>query len=144
MNEQRKTVYTLRQQLLAGRYSPEEVDENGKSTGKPREIPVDSRNRGSRSSDRSRALVGMFCDPPVGSAKENGKARYPTRKELEKAEKLVELPALQHDIYQLWGVKLDVEGRKQRSPVSVYDELVEAVPPASPSSASACSISSTA
>src|SRR5215216_2982777 len=41
MNAQRRTVYTLRQQLLMGRYEPEELDEVGKPTGNPREIPLD-------------------------------------------------------------------------------------------------------
>jgi preprotein translocase subunit SecA len=127
MNAQRKTVYALRQQLLAGRYSPEEIDETGKSTGKPRTIPVDDEIRENLEGPIG-GLVGMFCDPPVGVVKENGKARYPTRSELEKSKKLVELPALQHEIYQLWGVKLDIEGRRQRTPISVYDELVESVP----------------
>src|ERR1700733_12465796 len=34
MSEQRKTVYTIRQQLLLGTYTPEKVDDDGKSTGK--------------------------------------------------------------------------------------------------------------
>src|SRR5262245_9044409 len=38
MNEQRKTVYKVRQQLLIGIYTPEIVDEEGKATGKMREI----------------------------------------------------------------------------------------------------------
>jgi preprotein translocase subunit SecA len=127
MNAQRKTVYSLRQQLLAGRYSPEEIDETGKSTGKPRDVPVDPAIEASLAGPIA-GLVGMFCDPPLGSTKENGKARYPSRAEIEKAQKLVELPALQHEVYQLWGVKLDIEGRRQRTPLSVYDELVESVP----------------
>jgi preprotein translocase subunit SecA len=128
MNAQRKTVYTLRQQLLAGRYQPEEIDEAGKGTGKTRAIAVDPEIEEAIVGPIG-ALVGMFCDPPIGSVKENGKSRYPTRKELEKTDKLVELPALQHEVYQLWGVKLDIEGRRQRTPVSVFDELVESVPP---------------
>jgi preprotein translocase subunit SecA len=127
MNAQRKTVYTLRQQLLAGRYLPEEIDETGKPTGEARTIDVDegilAKVEGSIG-----ALVGMFCDPPVGTVKEDGKPRYPTREALEKAEKLVELEALQHEVYQLWGVRLDIEERRQRTPVSVFDELVEIVP----------------
>ena len=38
MNEQRKTVYEIRQQLLLGIYTPEILDEEGKPTGKSREI----------------------------------------------------------------------------------------------------------
>jgi preprotein translocase subunit SecA len=56
---------------------------------------------------------------------ENGKPAPLSREDLEKAEKLVELDALQREVYQLWGVKLDVESRKKRSPLSIYDELSE-------------------
>src|SRR6185369_12833316 len=38
MNAQRKTVYKIRQQLLLGIYTPEKVDDDGKATGKLREI----------------------------------------------------------------------------------------------------------
>jgi preprotein translocase subunit SecA len=127
MNAQRKTVYSLRQQLLAGRYSPEEIDETGKKTGDLREIPLDPGIE-EKLVGPVAGLVGMFCDPPLGSVKENGKSRYPTREELEKAEKIVELEALQHEIYQLWGVRLEVGGRQKRTPLSIYDELVELVP----------------
>src|ERR1700678_508398 len=41
MNEQRKTVYKLRQQLLLGIYRPERLDEDGKPTGKMRDIVAD-------------------------------------------------------------------------------------------------------
>ena len=43
MNEQRKTVYKLRQQLLLGIYKPEKIDEDGKPTGKMREIKRSTR-----------------------------------------------------------------------------------------------------
>jgi preprotein translocase subunit SecA len=127
MNAQRKTVYALRQQLLAGRYLPEDIDETGKATGEAREIPVDPEIL-EKVEGPIGALVGMFCDPPVGSVKEDGKSKYPTRESLAKAEKLVELEALQHEVYQLWGTRLDIEERRQRTPASVFDELIEMVP----------------
>ena len=126
MNAQRKTVYSLRQQLLVGRYEPEEVDELGKSTGKPRQIPVDEKIQ-KEIKPLVAQLVGMFCEEPPNLVDERGKSRPPTRKELKKCEKLVELDALQREVYQLWGVKLDLEARRKRTPVSVYDELVELV-----------------
>jgi preprotein translocase subunit SecA len=70
----------------------------------------------------------MFCDPPLQPTDEKGKPRPPTREELAEAGKLVELEALQREVYQLWGVRLDVESRKKRSPVGVYDELADLVP----------------
>jgi preprotein translocase subunit SecA len=127
MNAQRKTVYALRQQLLAGRYLPEDIDDTGKATGEAREIAVDPEIL-EKVEGPIGALVGMFCDPPVGTTKEDGKAKYPTREALALATKLVELEGLQHEVYQLWGVRLEVEERRQLTPASVYDELVEMVP----------------
>src|SRR6185436_6911563 len=37
MSAQRKTVYTMRQQMLEGRYRPEEVNEDGKPVGEVKE-----------------------------------------------------------------------------------------------------------
>jgi len=127
MNAQRKTVYTLRQQLLLGRYAPEEIDETGKSTGDARKIAVDPQIL-ERTKPLVAQLVGMFCDPPLQPIGENGKTRAPTEAELKEAKLLVELPSLQIEIYLQWGVKLDLEGRRERTPISVYEELSELVP----------------
>src|SRR5688572_14829021 len=130
MNAQRKTVYALRQQLLIGRYTPEEVDDVGKPiVGKVREIEVDPQIE-ETVTPLIAQVVGMFCDPPLQPIGENGKARPPTVEELEQAQKLVDLEALQHEVYQLWGVRLDLEKRKKRTPLSVYEELADEVPPA--------------
>ena len=59
MNAQRKTVYSLRQSLLLGRYAPDEIDEVGKSTGKTREIAADTAIY-SEVAGRVHQLVGMF------------------------------------------------------------------------------------
>jgi preprotein translocase subunit SecA len=127
MNAQRKTVYSLRQQLLLGRYAPEDVDETGKPTGDQREIQVDA-ELAEKVAPVIAQLVGMFCDPPIQPRGEDGKLRAPSKEELEKAETLVELESLQREAYQLWGVKLDLEGRRKRVPLGVYEELIELVP----------------
>ncbi len=59
MNEQRKTVYKLRQQLLLGIYKPETLDEDGKPTGKMRDIKVNSRI----ADEVKRAVVDMVAAP---------------------------------------------------------------------------------
>ncbi|HEY6081704.1 MAG TPA: preprotein translocase subunit SecA [Polyangiaceae bacterium] len=127
MNAQRKTVYSLRQQLLLGRYQPEEVDDAGKVTGETRAIPLDE-----QIADKVRPVVGQlvggYCDPPLAPKKVDGKLIPLEAADFEKAEKIVELPSLQHDVYQTWGVKLEVEGRKNLTPSQVYGELYEAVP----------------
>jgi preprotein translocase subunit SecA len=118
------------QALLVGRYTPEEIDEVGKPIiGKTREIPVDPAVE-ETVTPMVAQLVGMFCDPPVQPIGENGKPRSPSVEEIEQAQKLVDLEALQHEVYQLWGIRLDLEKRKKRTPLSVYEELADEVPQA--------------
>jgi preprotein translocase subunit SecA len=125
MNAQRKTVYALRQQLLQGRYEPEDVDELGKPTGDKRKVPVSPEIR--REVEGLVAqLVGMFGAVPLQVTDEGGRARAPTRDELGKLESLVDLETLQREVYHLWGVKFDIP-RKQRPPLETYDELVTLV-----------------
>jgi preprotein translocase subunit SecA len=127
MNAQRKTVYSLRQQLLAGRYTPAATDETGKVIGEEREIELNPAIQ-EKLEGPVAGIVGLFCEPPLGVVKANGKSVYPTAEEVAKAEKLVELEALQHEVYQLWGIKLDIEDRKERTPGSVHEELSDLVP----------------
>src|ERR1041385_312775 len=126
MNAQRKTVYALRQQLLEGRYSPEEIDELGKSTGKPRTIAINDAVRKSVAPLVAQ-LFGMFAETPITPRDENGRARPPTRDELEAGKGLGEIETLQREVYGLWGVKLDVEACKDEEPIDVFDELEELV-----------------
>jgi preprotein translocase subunit SecA len=125
MNAQRKTVYSLRQQLLLGRYEPEDVDESGKPTGTKRNLPV---NEGIKKEAEGLVaqLVGMFAQTPLQLADDKGRQRAPTREELAQIDVLVDLETLQREVYHLWGVKLDLP-RKQRPPLEVYDELVSMV-----------------
>jgi preprotein translocase subunit SecA len=122
MNAQRKTMYSLRQQLGLGAYAPEETDELGKPTGRLRQIPVDP-----TIADRVRPMVAqlvcMFCESPPNPVDENGKPRAPNYDELEAAGPLVELESLQREVYHLWGVKLDLETRRKRTPGGVFEEI---------------------
>jgi preprotein translocase subunit SecA len=125
MNAQRKTVYALRQQLLLGRYEPEEVDESGKPTGRKRELSVNPTIK-SEVEGLVAQLVGMFGATPLQVTDNSGRPRAPTREELGKLDSLVDLETLQREVYHLWGVKLEIS-RKQRAPLEVYDELVTMV-----------------
>ena len=125
MNAQRKTVYSLRQQLLVGRYQPEETDELGKPTGHVREVPVREEIR-QEITGLVGQLLGMFADPPQQFADANGRQRAPTREELSQATAIVDQETLQREVYHLWGVKLELT-RKKRPPVEIYDELVDLV-----------------
>jgi preprotein translocase subunit SecA len=124
MNAQRKTVYTLRQQLLLGRYEPEELDEVGKPTGKIRSIAVDPEIE-ELLKPLVAKLLSLFCDTPLAPTNKEGKPRDIKRKDFESVGKIVELPALQREIYTIWGVKLDLEDRtKKHVPVEMYDDLL--------------------
>jgi len=127
MNAQRKTVYSLRQQLLLGRYSPEEVDEAGRPLGTPRVI-ARSDQVAEQVLPAVATLLGYFCDPQLHPKGDDNKARPPTREELEKAGNLVEIDALVHEVYDSWGVKLSVTPGETRKVVDVFDELSELVP----------------
>jgi preprotein translocase subunit SecA len=126
MNAQRKTIYSLRQALLEGRYAPEELDELGKATGRVRDIPVNGDVRESIVPLVAQ-LVGMFAETPLQPSGDDGKLRPPTRDEIAQVEQLVSLESLQHEVYQLWGVVLDVNPRNKRTPVQIFDELADLV-----------------
>jgi preprotein translocase subunit SecA len=126
MNAQRKTVYALRQQLLEGRYTPEEVDELGKATGRIREIPIDEGIR-KGVAPLVAQLFGMFAEHPVTPRDDAGRPRPPTKEELGAITQLVELETLEREVYGLWGVKFDVEGAKTKKPSEVYEGLEELV-----------------
>ena len=126
MNAQRKTIYSLRQQLLAGRYEPEELDELGKPTGETRKIPIDDGIK-SELEPMVAQLLGMFAETPLQTTDDDGRPRPPTRKELEDIKELVELESLQAEVYQLWGVVLDITKREGKPPIETHDELCELV-----------------
>ena len=125
MNAQRKTVYALRQQLLQGRYEPEEVDDLGKPTGNKRELQTDA-GIAKEVEGLVAQLVGMFGATPLQVTDAQGRPRAPTREELGKLDSLVDLETLQREVYHLWGVKFEIT-RKTRPPLEIFDEIVTLV-----------------
>jgi preprotein translocase subunit SecA len=126
LNAQRKTIYSLRQALLLGRYAQEETDELGKPTGRVREVPVDPDVR--QETERLVGqLLGMFSEPTLPTKQVDGKPVSPTRADFETANKVVDQETLQREVYHLWGVKFEVNDRLKRTPVQIFDELVEQV-----------------
>jgi preprotein translocase subunit SecA len=136
MNAQRKTVYDLRQQLLAGRYSPEVLDEDGKATGDRRTIKA-SKEIVELVTPKVGAFIGMHCEDPILPHDEEGNAKTLTEKDFKKNKqnKLVELDELRRLFYSGdrsrrftgWGIPYDFEA-KQNKVLEVYKELVELVP----------------
>ena len=126
LNAQRKTVYTLRQALLVGRYYPEDVDELGKSTGETRTVKVDEDVKVSAEKLVGQ-LLGMFSDPPLATSKVEGDVVPPERSAFKDVKDIQDLQSLQNEVYGLWGVKLTIGDRTKRSPVQLFDELVDLV-----------------
>jgi preprotein translocase subunit SecA len=92
MNEQRKTVYKLRQQLLLGIYKPEKLDDDGKPTGRMRDIQSDARI----ADEVKRAVLDMVVHhgTPIAS---NGESKPPP-KAAEEVEEIYSMASLQQDI----------------------------------------------
>jgi preprotein translocase subunit SecA len=119
MNEQRKTVYKLRQQLLLGVYRPERVDEDGKPTGEIRHVPVNERI----AADVKQAIVDMVLHhgTPIGEGKTAPKS-------LEEVTEIYSMPSLQQDVYQFWGYRFDYRDDEARQPKAVCERLQAEIP----------------
>ncbi|HEY1694882.1 MAG TPA: preprotein translocase subunit SecA [Polyangiaceae bacterium] len=120
MNEQRKTVYKLRQQLLLGIYKPEKIDDDGKPTGEFRNIKLDERI----AADVKPAIVDMVVHhgTPIGI---EGKAPPKTPEEIEE---IYSMPSLQQDIYQFWGYRFEYRDDDGKKPKKVYERLLSEIP----------------
>ena len=120
MNEQRKTVYTVRQQLLLGVYRPETIDEDGKPTGKMRVITVDPKI----AEDLRPVLVEMFLHhgTPIG-VEGKGPPKTP-----EEVEEIYSMPSLQQDVYSQWGYRLDFKEGDGKHPKETLERLLLEIP----------------
>ena len=124
MNSQRKTVYGIRQSLLAGRYQPEQLDEIGKPTGKLREIvPLESIRE--TVVPMVGQLIGLFVEQPIQPSDTGDGQGKDTRKKLE-GQKLVETSQLRAEIYNLWGLVVDINDETDAA--ALHDQLEELVP----------------
>jgi preprotein translocase subunit SecA len=153
MNEQRKTVYKLRQQLLVGMYRPEKIDEDGKPTGQMREIRPDARIAeevrqaitdmvlhhgtpiGRALAPSAAPLLGAASDS-AGNGAGNGapaEAIAPAPKKgppktIDEVEEIYSMVSLQQDIYQFWGYRFDFKESDGKRPKEVHDRLLVEIP----------------
>ncbi|MBK6462515.1 MAG: preprotein translocase subunit SecA [Myxococcales bacterium] len=119
MSEQRRTVYTIRQQLLLGTYKPEIVDEEGKPTGKARTIATLPR----MAEDLLPAIDELFlahAAAPEGDAKAAKKAADVTA--------LRDFEALRNDVYQAFGYRFDAKEADQSDAQALYARLKTELP----------------
>ncbi len=132
MNEQRKTVYKLRQQLLLGIYKPEKIDDDGKPTGKMREIKALPRI----AEEVQRAVLDMVVHhgtpiaapaPTDGADGAQPKKPYPP-KTVEEVDEIYSMASLQQDVYQFWGYRFDFKDGDGKKPKEVYDRLLAEIP----------------
>jgi preprotein translocase subunit SecA len=124
MNEQRKTVYKLRQQLLLGIYKPERVDEDGKPTGKLRAIQTDARI----AEEVKRAVTDMVLHHGTPISVEPQAEKRPPPKAIEEVDEIYSMASLQQDIYQFWGYRLDYKDSEGKRPKEVYERLLHEIP----------------
>jgi preprotein translocase subunit SecA len=119
MNEQRKTVYKLRQQLLLGVYRPEKVDEDGKPTGKMRDIKADPRI----GDEVKQAILDVVLHH--GTSIGDGK---PPPKSLDEVQEIYSMPSLQQDVYQFWGYRFDFREGDGKDPRKIHARLSTEIP----------------
>ncbi|HSY25265.1 MAG TPA: SEC-C metal-binding domain-containing protein, partial [Polyangiaceae bacterium] len=122
MNEQRKTVYKLRQQLLLGIYKPEKMDEDGKLLGEPRDIVVDEKI----AEDVKKAVTDIVIHHGTAIGTPTSAAAPP--KTVEEVEEIYSMASLQQDIYQFWGYRFDYREGDGKKPLTVYNRLLEEIP----------------
>jgi preprotein translocase subunit SecA len=120
MNEQRKTVYKLRQQLLLGIYKPERLDDDGKPTGKMRDIRVDPRI----AAEVKAAIddIVVHHGTPIGV-----EGKQPP-KSAEEVEEIYSMSSLQQDIYQFWGYRFDFKEGDGKNAKQVHQRLLAEIP----------------
>ena len=123
MNEQRKTVYKIRQQLLLGIYTPEILDEEGKATGKVRTIEPLERLAGRREAGDRRT-----CSSTTARRCRSRAKRSSARRRSRRSKRSSTWSSSGTDIYQFWGYRFDFKEAEAKEPQKVYDRLMEEIP----------------
>ena len=119
MSEQRKTVYTIRQQLLLGTYKPEVLDDEGKPTGKARKIEMLPR----MVDELMPAIDAMFLSQQAAPEGDEKSATKP-----EKVKALRDIESLRNEIYQSFGYRFDTKEGEEKDPKALYERLKKELP----------------
>ncbi len=129
MNQQRKTVYKIRQQLLLGIYHPETLDDDGKPTGKQRDIKSPARLEGEvKDAVKDIVLAHSVAKAAADKGDSPDLRTAPRPTKLEDAERIRDFGALQADVYQMWGYKLDYRESDEETPKEVHKRLMTEIP----------------
>jgi preprotein translocase subunit SecA len=124
MNEQRKTVYKLRQQLLLGIYKPEKLDEDSKPTGKLRDIKTDPRI----AEEVKQAVTDIVLHHGTPIAVDPQAEKRGAPKSVDDVEEIYSMASLQQDVYQFWGYRFDFKDGDGKRPKEVYERLLAEIP----------------
>jgi preprotein translocase subunit SecA len=122
MNEQRKTVYKIRQQLLLGIYTPEILDDDGKPTGKLRKVEPIERLEG----EVKQAVTDMVLHYGTALPQPGEEVKRPTK--VEDVKEISDTEGLRNDVYQFWGYRFDVKEADGKEPGKLYDRLLKEIP----------------
>ncbi len=132
MNEQRKTVYRIRQQLLLGIYKPEKLDDDGKATGKLREIPVKEEIVELVKAGATEVFLRHAAALPTKEASDADDAGFrsaqkrPTK--VDDVLAIESLTGLVEDIYQTWGYRFETKEGDEKKPKKIFERLIEELP----------------
>ncbi len=119
MSDQRKAVYALRHDLLAGTYEPDELDEEGKATGKKRKIVAGTEYEG---------LVHSIVEQMVLSHSTPDELDAPRPEKIDEAKKIYDIEGLKHSIYAYFGYFFEHREAELNRPQQVYERLLAEVP----------------
>ncbi|MBX3222135.1 MAG: preprotein translocase subunit SecA [Labilithrix sp.] len=122
MNEQRKTVYKVRQQLLLGIYTPEILGDDGKPTGKVRTIETLDRLK----DEVKQAVTDMLLHFGTPMPEPGEEVKRP--KAISDVKEIFDMEQLRNDIYQFWGYRLDFKEKEGKDPKALYERLMEEIP----------------
>jgi preprotein translocase subunit SecA len=122
MNEQRKTVYKIRQQLLVGTYTPEILGDDGKPTGKLRTVETIER----LGDEVKTAITDMLIHHGTPVPQPGEEVKRP--KTVDEIEEIDDLERLRSDVYQFWGYRIDFKNDEGKAPQKVYERLMTEIP----------------
>jgi len=122
MNEQRKTVYKIRQQLLLGIYLPEILGDDGKPTGTSRPIVTLDRING----EVKQAVTDIVLHFGTPMPTPGEEVQRP--KTIADVKEIYDMEQLRSDVYQFWGYRFDFKEKDGKNPQAVFDRLMVEIP----------------
>ncbi len=128
MNEQRKTVYKIRQQLLLGIYKPEIIDDDGKPTGKMRDIKMLPRLQDEVKQAITDMILHYGTEMPATGADGQPQEAPKRPEKLDDVKELFSLDSLRNDVYQFYGYRIDFKPSDAKKPKKVFARLIEEIP----------------